>query len=135
MVLESPMNFDDAFGIHERALLLRSQRAEVLAANLANADTPGYKARDFDFKTMLANEVDSSSRLRTTSSQHIQTEEGMVPPAQLLYRTPMQPSLDGNTVDTEQEHTAFSANAIEYQASLTFLNSKIAGIRKALRGE
>jgi len=129
------MNFDDAFGIHERALLLRSQRAEVLAANLANADTPGYKARDFDFKSMLANEVDSRSRLLTTRSGHIQTEEGMVPPAQLLYRTPMQPSLDGNTVDSEQEHTAFSANAIEYQASLTFINSKIAGIRKALKGE
>jgi flagellar basal-body rod protein FlgB len=135
MDLESPMNFDDAFGIHERALLLRSQRAEVLAANLANADTPGYQARDFDFKAMLANEVDNSSRLRTTSSQHIQTEEGMVPPAQLLYRTPMQPSLDGNTVDAEQEHTAFSSNAVEYQATLTFINSKIAGIRKALRGE
>lgn len=135
MDLESAMNLDNAFGIHERALLLRSQRAEVLAANLANADTPGYKARDFDFKAMLANEVDNSSRLRTTSRQHIQTEAGMVPPAQLLYRTPMQPSLDGNTVDTEQEHTAFSANAIEYQASLTFLNSTITGIRKALRGE
>jgi flagellar basal-body rod protein FlgB len=129
------MSFDDAFGIHERALLLRSQRAEVLAANLANADTPGYKARDFDFKAMLANEVDGSSRMRATHNGHIQSEEGMVPPAQLLYRTPMQPTLDGNTVDTEQEHTAFSANAIEYQASLTFINSKISGIRKALRGE
>lgn len=129
------MKLDDAFGIHERALLLRSQRAEVLAANIANADTPGYKARDIDFKAMLANEVDSSARLRTTDSQHIQTEEGMVPPSQLLYRTPMQPSLDGNTVDSEQEHTAFSANAIEYQASLSFINSKISGIRKALTGE
>ena len=129
------MKLDDVFGIHERALLLRSERAEVLAANLANADTPGYKARDFDFKAMLANEVDNSSRMRTTQAGHIQAEDGMVPPAQLLYRTPMQPSLDGNTVDTEQEHTAFSANAIEYQASLTFVNSKISGIRKALRGE
>lgn len=129
------MQFDDLFGIHERALLLRSQRAEVLASNLANADTPGYKARDFDFKAMLANEVDNSSRMRTTDNGHIQTEEGMVPPSQLLYRTPMQPSLDGNTVDTEQEHAAFSANALEYQASLTFVNSKISGIRKALRGE
>jgi flagellar basal-body rod protein FlgB len=129
------MQFDDIFGIHERALALRSQRAEVLAANLANADTPGYKARDFDFKAMLANEVDNSSRMRTTDKGHIQSEEGMVPPSQLLYRTPLQPSLDGNTVDTEQEHTAFSANAIEYQTSLTFINSKISGIRKALRGE
>jgi flagellar basal-body rod protein FlgB len=129
------MNFDDAFGIHERALLLRSQRAEVLAANLSNADTPGYKARDFDFKAMLANEVDSGSRMRTTHQGHIQTEQDRVSSAQLLYRTPMQPTLDGNTVDTEQEHAAFSANSLEYQASLTFLNSKIAGIRKAIRGD
>ena len=129
------MNFDDTFGIHERALLLRSQRAEVLAANLANADTPGYKARDFDFKSMLANEVDNSSRLRTTNSQHIESDQGVVPASQLLYRTPMQPSLDGNTVDSEQEHSAFSSNAIEYQATLTFINSQIGGIRKALRGD
>jgi flagellar basal-body rod protein FlgB len=129
------MKFDDAFGIHERALQLRSQRAEVLAANLANADTPGFKARDFDFKALLDGEVGNGSRMRTTQQGHIQSEQGLVPPAQLLYRTPMQPSLDGNTVDTEQEHTAFSANAIEYQATLTFINSKIAGIRKALRGD
>jgi flagellar basal-body rod protein FlgB len=135
MVVESPMKFDDVFGIHERALLLRSQRAEVLAANLANADTPGYKARDFDFKAMLAKEVDSGSAVRATHRRHIQTEQGTVPSSQLLYRTPMQPSLDGNTVDTDREHTAFSANAIEYQATLTFINSQINGLRKALRGE
>jgi flagellar basal-body rod protein FlgB len=129
------MNFDDAFGIHERALLLRSQRAEVLAANLANADTPGYKARDFDFKAMLTHEVAGGTRLRTTHRQHIQTDQGVVAPSQLLYRTPMQPSLDGNTVDTEREHTAFSANAIEYQATLSFINNQISGIRKALRGD
>ncbi|MCU7874538.1 MAG: flagellar basal body rod protein FlgB [Candidatus Thiodiazotropha sp. (ex Lucinoma borealis)] len=129
------MNFDNLFGIHERALVLRSQRAEVLAANLANADTPGYKSRDFDFKTLLNSEMDSSNRMRTTHNQHIQTESGPVPPSQLLYRTPMQPSMDGNTVDTEREHVAFSANALEYQASLGFINSKIDGIRKALRGE
>lgn len=129
------MNFDDAFGIHERALLLRSQRAEVLATNLANADTPGYKARDFDFKSMLASQMQPSSRVRTTDTRHIQPDREIVPASQLLYRTPMQPSLDGNTVDTEQEHTAFSANAIEYQATLTFINDSIGGIRKALRGE
>ncbi|MCU7921810.1 MAG: flagellar basal body rod protein FlgB [Candidatus Thiodiazotropha sp. (ex Dulcina madagascariensis)] len=129
------MNFDDIFGIHERALVLRSQRAEVLAANLANADTPGYKARDFDFKSLLQNEMVGGDRMRTTHQSHIQTETGPVPPSQLLYRTPTQPSLDGNSVDTEREHVAFSANAIEYQASLSFINSKISGIRKALRGD
>ncbi|MGD8913482.1 MAG: flagellar basal body rod protein FlgB [Candidatus Thiodiazotropha sp.] len=129
------MNFDDLFGIHDKALMLRSQRAEVLAANLANADTPGYKARDFDFKALLNSEIDSSTRLRTTDSRHIQPEAGPVPPSQLLYRTPTQPSLDGNTVDTEREHVAFSTNAVEYQASLSFINSKISGLRKAIKGE
>ncbi|MES9992979.1 MAG: flagellar basal body rod protein FlgB [Candidatus Thiodiazotropha sp.] len=129
------MKLDDLFGIHERALVLRSERAEVLAANLANADTPGYKARDFDFKSVLNSEMKSSTRLMTTDQRHIQPESGPVPPSQLLYRTPSQPSLDGNTVDTEAEHVAFTTNAVEYQASLSFINSKISGIRKALKGE
>jgi flagellar basal-body rod protein FlgB len=129
------MDFDKAFGIHAQALALRSHRAEVIAGNLANADTPGYKARDFDFKQMLKQEVGGAVRMQATHQNHIQPDQGLVPPAQLLYRTPMQPSLDGNTVDTEQEHTAFSANALEYQASLSFLNGKISGLRKAIKGE
>lgn len=129
------MNFDNAFGIHPRALVLRAQRAEVIASNLANADTPGYKARDFDFHKVLKQEMQGSVRMRTTNQQHIQPDNGPIPAAQMLYRTPMQPSLDGNTVDTEREHTAFSANAIEYQASLGFLNGKISGLRKAIRGD
>jgi len=129
------MRFDDIFGIHSRALMLRAQRAEVLAGNLANADTPGYKARDFDFHKVLRQELQGSVHLRTTSRRHIQPDDGLIPPAQLLYRTPMQASLDGNTVDSEQEHTAFAANAMEYQASLNFLNGTIDGLRKAIRGE
>jgi flagellar basal-body rod protein FlgB len=134
-VLEHLMNFEELFGIHEQALVLRSERAQVLSANLANADTPGYKARDFDFKAMLNREIDHSMGMKTTHAGHIQAETGPVPPAQLLYRVPSQPSLDGNTVDTEREHAAFGANAIEYQASLNFINSKISGLRKALKGE
>ena len=129
------MNFDDAFGIHPRALMLRSQRAEVIAGNLANSDTPGYKARDFDVHKVLNQELQGSVRVRTTSQRHIQPDNGLIPAAQMLYRTPMQASLDGNTVDTEKEHTAFSANSIEYQASLGFLNGKISGLRKAIKGE
>jgi flagellar basal-body rod protein FlgB len=129
------MNFDNLFGIHDKALVLHSRRAEVLAANLANADTPGYKARDFDFKALLNSEMNTPTRLMTTDSRHIQAESGPVPPSQLLYRVPAQPSLDGNTVDTEREHVEFSTNAIEYQASLSFINSKISSIRKALKGE
>ncbi|MCG8488981.1 MAG: flagellar basal body rod protein FlgB [Candidatus Thiodiazotropha sp.] len=129
------MDFDNLFGIHERALVLRSQRAEILSANLANADTPGYKARDIDFKAMLQQQMGDGMRMATTSSGHIQAESGTVPPAQLLYRVPSQPSLDGNTVDSEREHAAFGTNAIEYQTSLNFVNSKISGLRKALKGE
>ena len=129
------MDFDKVFGIHAQALALRAQRAEVIAGNLANADTPGYKARDFDFKKVMQQELGEPVRMQATHQRHIQPDEGLVPPAQLLYRSPTQPSLDGNTVDTEREHTAFSANALEYQASLSFLNGKITGLRKAIRGE
>ena len=128
------MNFDDIFGIHAQALALRSKRSEILASNLANADTPGYKARDIDFSSALKQEMQNGVYVETTNNRHIQPD--MLPtPAQLLYRTPMQPTLDGNTVDTEQEHIAFSQNAIEYQVSLKFLNDKIGGLRKAIRGE
>ena len=129
------MNFDDIFGVHSQALMLRTKRAEMIAGNLANADTPGYKARDFDFHQVLNQEIQGSVRVRSTNQHHIQPDNGLIPPAQLLYRTPLQPSLDGNTVDTEQEHTAFSANALEYQASLSFLNGKISSLRKAIKGE
>ena len=129
------MNFDDIFGVHSQALQVRSRRSEILAGNLANADTPGYKARDIDFKQMLSQAGQNSVRIHTTDQRHIQPDNDLIPPAQLLYRTPMQPSLDGNTVDTEQEHVAFSANAMEYQVSLRFLNDKIGGLRKAIKGE
>jgi flagellar basal-body rod protein FlgB len=129
------MNIDEVFGIHAQALTLRSRRAEVIAGNLANADTPGYKARDFDFHKVLNQEIEGSVKVRATSQGHIQPDAGLISPAQLLYRTPMQPSLDGNTVDTEQEHTSFSANAMEYQASLSFINGKISSLRKAIRGD
>ena len=129
------MNFDDVFGIHEQALKLRAYRSEVLASNLINADTPGYKARDFDFKAVLAQQSGGAERLTTTAPGHIQPEQGVVAPSELLYRSVTQASLDGNTVDAQREQVAFSRNTLEYQASLRFLNDKIAGIRRALKGE
>ncbi|MGD8588178.1 MAG: flagellar basal body rod protein FlgB [Chromatiales bacterium] len=129
------MKFDDIFGVHAQALQVRTKRSEILASNLANADTPGYKARDIDFSQMLNQSEQSAVRILRTDQRHIQPDNDLIPPMQLLYRTPMQPSLDGNTVDTEQEHVAFSANAMEYQVSLRFLNDKISGLRKAIRGE
>ena len=129
------MKLDDAFGIHEQALQLRARRAEILAANLANADTPGYKARDFDFKKVLQQEMVQPARMSVTNNRHIQMEGGVVAPAQVAYRVPLQASLDGNTVNPQQEYSAYSSNAIEYQASLQFLNSKIKSLMSALKGE
>lgn len=128
------MMFDEALGIHPQALALRGRRAEVLAANLANTDTPGYKARDFDFQAVLNNEI-PSMRLATTQATHVQSETGLVTSTQMQYRIPMQPSLDGNTVDTQLEYSNFAANSLEYQTSLRFLNSRIQGLMLAIKGQ
>ena len=135
-----PINIDSALGLHANAIALRSQRAEVLARNLANADTPHYKARDFDFKSALAQAQGQSSvnsvRLVTTQPGHIAANAGAGRiDAELQYRVPNQPALDGNTVDTQIEQAEFTQNAIEYQTSLTFLSGKIRGLLSAIRGD
>lgn len=128
------MKLDDVFGIHEEAMRLRSRRSEVLASNLANADTPGYKARDFDFKAILRNEVQNPVRLAATHSGHIRSDQGVVASTQMAYRIPQQPSLDGNTVEVEREQAQFSENAMRYQASLRFLDGRIKGLMMAIKG-
>ncbi len=135
-----PITFDSALGIHQKALALRSQRAEVLASNIANADTPGYKARDIDFKSVLesanaqSNDAKFGSELTRTHSKHIQINSS-VNTADVLYRVPLQPSLDGNTVDGQIEKSSFAENALHYQASLTFLDGRFKGMMAALKGE
>ena len=129
------MKLDDAFGIHEEALRLRGRRSEVLASNLANADTPGYKARDFDFQAMLRQEIQQPVRLAATRPGHIRNDQGLVATTQMAYRIPQQPSLDGNTVEIEREQTEFSANAMRYQASLRFLDGRIKGLMTAIKGQ
>lgn len=126
-------DLDTAFDIHARALTWRSRRAEVLAANLANADTPGYKARDLDFGEALARARGALPALARTDERHLGGTDPL--DAAVKYRVPLQPSLDGNTVDTHIEHAEFVKNAVGYQTSLQLLNAKIGGIRKALRGE
>jgi flagellar basal-body rod protein FlgB len=125
---------DSLFGVHEKALIFRSKRAEVLAANMANADTPGYKARDFDFKTVLNRLNTPAGHIEQTHSQHIGFDKTPVSVA-LSFRTPTSASLDGNTVDTQVEQANYAQNAMDYQASLRFLNGKITGYLSALRGE
>ncbi len=129
------LSFDRALGIHADALRVRSSRLELLASNMANADTPHYKARDIDFRAALDNaRQDRGVSLTRTHAAHI--ADGV--PASGLdvqYRVPTQPSLDGNTVDPQLENAAFSENAIQYQASLNFLSDRFSGLRKALKGE
>ena len=125
---------DNLFGIHTRALDLWQRRTEVLANNLANADTPGYLARDVDFRKVLAAAGGTSDALplQTTAPGQIgtpgQTADG------LAYRVPTQPSMDGNTVDAQAEQAAFAANGVHYQASLSFITAQIRMLRTAISG-
>lgn len=129
------MNLDKAFGIHAEALLLRSRRAELLADNLANSETPGYLARDIDFRSVLAAATQPAVRLTATQPGHFGGERPGFAEADKLYRVPQQPSLDGNTVDTEVEQAQFMQNSMQYEASLRFLNSRISGLITAIKGE
>lgn len=127
---------DKAFGIHPLALSLRSQRAEVLASNLANDETPGYKARDMDFEAVLRRSMGESQglALKATHARHI-SRLGVNENADLLYRIPSQPALDGNTVETDEEQAKFTENALAYQASLRFINGRISGLMTAIKGQ
>jgi flagellar basal-body rod protein FlgB len=127
--------FDNLFGIHEQALLLHGQRIGVLATNLANADTPNYKARDIDFSEVLANTGDASLPMRVTQAAHITMSDGELPAGDLKYRNPYQASLDGNTVEMPVEQAAFSENNVRYQASLTFINLRISEMQLAIAGQ
>jgi flagellar basal-body rod protein FlgB len=124
---------NDTFGIHAQALALRARRAEVLATNLANADTPGYQARDLDFSAVFNNAA-AAQGLDTTNVAHFGGDEGGFDYA-LRYREPFQASLDQNTVDAQAERAAFLDNSMRYQASLTFLNGRIRALSSAFRGD
>ena len=127
---------DAALGIHPQALTLSAQRLEVLAGNMANADTPGYKARDIDFRSALQSAMaqTDAQRLRTTRPGHLPLDT-TASTAATMYRVPNHPSLDGNTVDSQLEQAAFGEAAVRYQASLDFLGARVDGLRKALRGD
>lgn len=130
----------DAMDFGQRALELRHERQRVLAANIANADTPHYKARDFDFARELqrATGDDGARRplsLATTSAGHIDGGASKGSVHDLLYRVPAQPSLDGNTVDMDRERVQFADNSVRYQAAVTLLNSRIQGLKSAMQPE
>lgn len=127
------INFDTALGIHPQALALREKRGELLAANLANADTPGYKARDLDFKSVLQQNMQLTQPMERTQANHFSTQQSLE--SHVMYRNPMQASLDGNTVEANVEQAKYAENAVQYQASLQFVGNKFSGLMLALRGQ
>ena len=129
-------SIDDAFGVHADALTLRARRAELLAANLANADTPNFKARDFDFQSALAAATSgqSASSLRVTHNRHMAASEAGFG-TELMYRMPQQPSLDGNSVEPQVEMAEFMRNAVSYQVSARFVTGKIKSMMTAIKGQ
>jgi len=129
------MNAESILGIHAQAVRVRGERAKILAQNMANADTPGYKARDIKFQDMISRASFQGETLRTTDSRHIASPANVMSGASLLYRIPQQSSLDGNTVDMQTERAEFMRNAMMYQISLQFLNGRIKGLMTAIRGE
>ncbi|MBI1675410.1 flagellar basal body rod protein FlgB [Shewanella sp. NKUCC05_KAH] len=113
------INLDKALGIHPQTLDFRVERSKVLASNLINAETPGYKARDLDFKAAMK-QVEAGMQMNQEYN--------------LAYRMPYQNSADDNTVELGKEQARYSQNAMDYQTSLTFLNMKIAGLKSAIEG-
>jgi flagellar basal-body rod protein FlgB len=147
------LDIDSYLGIHPEALQLQARRMEVLADNLANVDTPNYKARDIDFQAALAaatnqagapgqasgtgggsaGATDAPVALATTDPRHIGGDSTAASP-ELKYRVPLAPSLDGNTVDSELEQSAFAENTVRYQATLTFISSSLRSLMTAITG-
>lgn len=153
-------SLDNYLGLHAQALTLEAKRNDVLAANLANVDTPGYKARDIDFRAALAaaagnppNATSAGGAAATSSGTSLALRTGNasaaaatavnatasadgtgVDAASMKYRIPMAPALDGNTVDEQLEQAAFAENGVRYQASLTFLNGALRNLMTAITG-
>lgn len=129
----SALGFDNSLGIHEHTLQLRASRAEVLANNLANSDTPNFKARDFDFNTVLEGESKRSLAMNVTDVSH---QRGTVKTdTELQYRNPYQPAIDGNTVDSQMEQSFYTENALRYNASFQFLTGRFKGLSGAIKGQ
>ncbi|TXR53233.1 flagellar basal body rod protein FlgB [Reinekea thalattae] len=131
----SALGFQNSLGIHDDALMIRSDRSSILANNLANTDTPGYKARDIDFLGVLRGEVKRHKSLGTDLTHDRHIDVPVRENWEALYRNPTQPSIDGNTVDENIENSEFTTNALSYNSSFEFLSGKFKGLTGALRGE
>jgi len=138
-------NLDPLFGLHAQSLSVQRQRMEVLASNIANADTPNYQARDIDFAKVMAGAQQAApgteAESADSSDQSIASGSGASAATMntntlpLSYRVPLQPSVDGNTVDEQVEQAAFADAAMHYQASLSFLSGDVKGLLTAITGQ
>lgn len=130
---------DNALNFNSQAMRLLGERQKILANNIANADTPGFKARDIDFSSELKQAVanghtgNSGLAMTTTSDRHIAIQPKGTMVHDLKYRVPDQPSLDGNTVDMDRERSAFADNMLRQQASVTMMKSSISRIKSAMQ--
>ncbi len=132
------ISFDNFLGMHEHAMKLRTERASVISSNLANADTPNYKAKDIDFQQALRQKMGNTIGMmsaQTSHKGHMGGTDSVTGGAERFFRIPHQPSIDGNTVEENIEHAEFMKNSLEFQASFTMLNSKFKGLRSAIKGE
>lgn len=128
---------DDMLRLHQNALGLRVYRQELLAGNIANADTPHFKARDIDFANALRASLSRRSPIAglvATSPQHIGGRPQAAPLTPVLYRVPHQAAIDGNTVEMDVERAKFAENAIHVEASLEFISGKLRTMLAAIRG-
>jgi flagellar basal-body rod protein FlgB len=128
----------DTLDFQAQALTLRSQRQRLIASNIANADTPGFVARDFDFAQALreaSGSQQTGSALATSSGGHIGTAAATHGEPKLLYATPSQTSLDRNTVDMDRERASFADNAVHYEATLRFINGHVRTMLEAIKGQ
>lgn len=129
---------DKELNFHHQALSLRTARQELLSSNVANADTPNFKAKDIDFASVLREKLSLTANtnnvgLTTTSPMHIGVNTNGALDNSLLYRVPLQPSADGNTVDMDMERTRFADNSIKYDASITFITNEFRNLTKAMQ--
>ena len=126
----------DALDFHGQALLLRAERQRLIAGNIANADTPGFKARDFDFASALRSAAAASGAGSAGDGEGIAT--GVMQPAGrpapiLRYAVPLQTNLDSNSVDMDRERAAFAHNATQYEATLRFINGSVRNMLDAMK--
>lgn len=132
------VQLDNALRFHQTALNLRAQRQEILAGNIANADTPNYKARDIEFGRALTGalqgRVGRPIALTTTAERHLNAS-GVASSAQLMYRSEQQSSVDGNTVNMDTERASFAENAVHYEASLSFISGLLRTMQQAVSGQ